>query len=85
MTKTYFAQKKGIDPHNICSISIMPCVSKKREASLSYMRSAGAGQDVDIVLTTRELVRMMRADISTRNILRKRPLILLWERVRVQA
>ncbi len=62
MTKTYFAQKKGIDPHNICSISIMPCVSKKREASLSYMRSAGAGQDVDIVLTTRELVRMMRAE-----------------------
>ncbi len=62
MVKTYFAQKKGIDPHTICSISIMPCVSKKREAALSYMRSAGAGQDVDIVLTTRELVRMMRAE-----------------------
>ncbi len=62
MAKTYFAEKKGIDPHNICSISIMPCVSKKREAALSYMRSAGAGQDVDIVLTTRELVRMMRAE-----------------------
>ncbi len=62
MAKTYFAQKKGIDPHNICSISIMPCVSKKREAALSYMRSAGVGQDVDIVLTTRELARMMRAE-----------------------
>lgn len=62
MTKSYFAEKKGIDPHNICSISIMPCVSKKREASLSYMKSAGAGQDVDIVLTTRELVRMIRAE-----------------------
>lgn len=62
MAKTYFAQKKGIDPHNICSISIMPCVSKKREASFSYMRSAGAGQDVDIVLTTREFVRMIRAE-----------------------
>jgi len=62
MAKTYFAQKKGIEPHNICSISIMPCVSKKREAALSYMRSAGAGQDVDIVLTTRELVRMVRAE-----------------------
>lgn len=62
MTKTWFAQKKGIDPHNICCISIMPCVSKKREASLSYMRSAGAGQDVDIVLTTREFVRMIRAE-----------------------
>lgn len=40
MAKTYFAQKKGIDPNNICCISIMPCVSKKREASLSYMKSA---------------------------------------------
>ena len=38
MAKTYFAQKKGIDPNNICCISIMPCVSKKREASLSYMK-----------------------------------------------
>lgn len=62
MAKTYFAEKKGIDPHNICCISVMPCVSKKREASLSYMRSAGAGQDVDIVLTTREFVRMIRAE-----------------------
>ena len=62
MTKTYFAQKMGIEPNNICSISIMPCVSKKREASLSYMKSAGAGQDVDIVLTTRELVRLIRAE-----------------------
>lgn len=62
MTKTYFAQKKGIDPNNICCISIMPCVSKKREAALSYMKSAGAGQDVDIVLTTREFVRMVRSE-----------------------
>ncbi len=62
VTKTYFAQKLGIDPHNICCISIMPCVSKKREAALTYMRSAGAGQDVDIVLTTRELVRLLRAE-----------------------
>ena len=62
MAKSYFAQKKGIASHNIYSISIMPCVSKKREASLSYMKSAGAGQDVDVVLTTRELVRMVRAE-----------------------
>ncbi|MBQ9143105.1 MAG: iron hydrogenase small subunit [Lachnospiraceae bacterium] len=62
VTKTYFAKKMGIDPRNICCISIMPCVSKKREASLSYMRSAGAGQDVDIVLTTRELVRLIKAE-----------------------
>lgn len=62
MTKTYFAEKTGIDPNNICCISIMPCVSKKREAALSYMKDAGAGQDVDIVLTTREFVRMIRAE-----------------------
>lgn len=62
MTKTYFAEKTGIDPHNICCISIMPCVSKKREAELPHMKSAQAGQDVDIVLTTREFVRMIRAD-----------------------
>lgn len=62
MAKTYFAEKKGIDPNNICCISIMPCVSKKREASYPYMRSAKAGQDVDIVLTTREFARMLRAE-----------------------
>lgn len=73
MAKTYFAQKKGIDPHNICSISIMPCVSKKREASLSYMRSAGAGQDVDIVLTTREFVRMIRAEHINPKFLKEQP------------
>ncbi len=73
MVKTYFAQKKGIDPHNICSISIMPCVSKKREASLSYMRSAGAGQDVNIVLTTREFVRMIRAEHINPGFLKEQP------------
>ena len=73
MTKTYFAEKKGIDPHNICCISIMPCVSKKREAALSYMRSAGAGQDVDIVLTTRELVRMIRAEHINPKFLKDQP------------
>lgn len=62
MVKSYFARKKGIDPENICSISIMPCVSKKREAALPNMDGAGAGADVDIVLTTREFVRMIRAE-----------------------
>ena len=73
MAKSYFAQKNGIDPHNIYSISIMPCVSKKREASLSYMKSAGAGQDVDVVLTTRELVRMVRAEHINPQFLTEQP------------
>ena len=67
VTKSYFAEKIGVEPDKICSISIMPCVSKKREATLSDMYSAGARKglhtpDVDIVLTTRELARMIRAE-----------------------
>lgn len=61
LTKTYFAQQKGIDAKDICSISIMPCVSKKREAALFSMRSSGV-PDVDIVLTTRELARLIKAE-----------------------
>ena len=62
VTKSYFAKKADIDPARICSISIMPCVSKKEEAALPQMADAGYGQDVDIVITTRELVRMIRAE-----------------------
>ncbi len=63
ITKTYFAKKMDIDPSRICSISIMPCVSKKAEADLPQMASTEAGKDVDIVLTTRELVRMIKAEM----------------------
>lgn len=62
VAKTYFAEKMGMHPDKIVSISIMPCVSKKREAAYAYMKSAGAGQDVDIVLTTREFVRLLRSE-----------------------
>ena len=72
MAKTYFAQKKGIDPNNICCISIMPCVSKKREAELFSMRSSGT-HDVDIVLTTRELIRLLRAEHINPAILEEQP------------
>ena len=61
ITKTYFAQQKGLRPEEIYSISIMPCVSKKREAALPTMGRDGV-QDVDLVLTTRELARMIRAE-----------------------
>ena len=69
VTKSYFAQKTGIPPERICSISIMPCVSKKMEATLPDMYSAGAGADVDIVLTTRELARLIRAEHIAPNLL----------------
>ena len=40
----------------------MPCVAKKYEADVSVLNDAGAGQDVDAVLTTREVARMIRAE-----------------------
>lgn len=73
MAKSYFAQAKGIDPANIFSISIMPCVSKKREAALPSMQDAGAGPDVDVVLTTREFVRMVKAEHVNLERLEERP------------
>ncbi len=69
VAKSYFARKTGIAPEKICSISIMPCVSKKMEATLPDMYSAGAGADVDIVLTTREFARLIRAEHIAPNLL----------------
>lgn len=60
--KTYFAEKKGIDPKKIVCVSVMPCTAKKNEITWAGMDSAGTGKDVDIVLTTRELARMIRAN-----------------------
>lgn len=60
--KTYFAQKKGIKPENISCVSLMPCLSKKRELTLPGMDSAGTGHDIDYVLTTREICRLIKAD-----------------------
>ena len=61
VAKTWLAEKLGVPAEKICCVSIMPCVAKKSEAELPTMK-AEYGPDVDIVLTTRELVRMMRAD-----------------------
>ena len=68
IAKSWFAQKIGADPAKICCISIMPCMAKKAECALPTMRTE-AGQDVDIALTTRELVRMIRADKIDVNVL----------------
>ena len=59
LSKTYYAQKRGIDPRNIISVSIMPCTAKKFEADRPEMRSSGY-KDVDYVLTTRELAVMIK-------------------------
>jgi NADH-quinone oxidoreductase subunit G len=61
VTKAWFAKQKGIDPDKIFCVSIMPCVAKKHECTRPGMNSAGARQDVDAVITNRELARMLRA------------------------
>ncbi|NLV89283.1 MAG: 2Fe-2S iron-sulfur cluster binding domain-containing protein [Tissierellia bacterium] len=62
IAKTYYAQILNVDPSRIFVVSIMPCTSKKYEAALPVMNDAGTGRDVDVVLTTREIARMIRAD-----------------------
>ncbi|NTW77559.1 MAG: 2Fe-2S iron-sulfur cluster binding domain-containing protein [Syntrophaceae bacterium] len=59
LAKTYYAQTAGIDPKDIVSVSIMPCTAKKFECQRPEMNSSGY-QDVDYVLTTRELARMIK-------------------------
>ncbi len=56
--KTFYAEKAGIDPKNIVSVSIMPCTAKKFEVGRDDQDAAGV-PDVDIALTTRELARMI--------------------------
>jgi NADH-quinone oxidoreductase subunit G len=61
MIKAYWAEKAGVDPDKIYSVSVMPCTAKKWETRRNDdMKSAGHGHDVDIVLTTRELSRMIK-------------------------
>ncbi len=62
IAKSYFAEKAGIDPHNIFVVSIMPCLAKKSECDLPNQNDACGDKDVDVVLTTRELERMLRSD-----------------------
>ena len=61
ITKNWFARRLGVEPERIFCLSIMPCVAKKAECALPTMATEH-GPDVDLVLTTRELVRMIRAD-----------------------
>ncbi|MBQ2661817.1 MAG: iron hydrogenase small subunit [Clostridia bacterium] len=59
ITKTYYAQKNGLDPKNIFVVSVMPCTAKKFEIIRPEMGREGY-RDVDANLTTRELARMIR-------------------------
>ena len=60
LIKTWYAQKEGIDPSKIVSVSIMPCTAKKFEVGRDDQDAAGM-PDVDIALTTRELGRLIKA------------------------
>ena len=57
--KSYYAEKMGIDPAKIFVVSVMPCTAKKFESQRPELSSKGYS-DVDVVLTTREIARMIR-------------------------
>jgi NADP-reducing hydrogenase subunit HndD len=59
LSKTYYPETQGLDPGSIFSVSIMPCTAKKFEAKRPELSDSGY-PDVDVVLTTRELARMIK-------------------------
>lgn len=58
--KSYFAKQINVSPEDIVTVSIMPCIAKKDERNMDLYFEEYAGHDVDVVLTTRELTRMIR-------------------------
>ncbi|MCR5057322.1 MAG: [FeFe] hydrogenase, group A [Clostridiales bacterium] len=60
LIKTYYAKNNNLDPKDIVVVSVMPCTSKKTEAAREQLVNADGLKDVDIVITTRELARMIR-------------------------
>lgn len=61
IAKTYYANLLGVEPDRITCVSIMPCTAKKYECSVEEVNDSGASADVDVALTTREFIRMLRA------------------------
>ncbi|NLH48016.1 MAG: 4Fe-4S binding protein [Myxococcales bacterium] len=59
VVKSFFAQREGVDPRDIYSVSVMPCTAKKFEATRPEMSRNGV-PDIDAVLTTRELAQLIR-------------------------
>lgn len=62
VAKAYFASVIGVPVEKLFVVSIMPCTAKKYEAGLDVMSSSAGGPDVDVVLTTRELVAMVKEE-----------------------
>lgn len=61
IVKTYYAKVLDIDPDKIFCVSVMPCTAKKYECNVLQVNDSGAIKDVDVALTTRELIRMMKS------------------------
>ena len=61
VAKSYFAEKIGVDPHKMRVISVMPCTAKKSEADIPNLNDACGDKDVDVVITTRELGRLLKS------------------------
>lgn len=59
VAKTYFAQRIGKTPQDVFCVSVMPCTAKKWECDVEVVNSSGAEKDVDVVLTTREVDRLL--------------------------
>jgi iron-only hydrogenase group A len=59
LIKTWYAERNGLDPADVVSVALMPCVAKKFEASRPELTDSGFA-DVDLVLTARELAKMLR-------------------------
>ena len=59
LTKTWWAEKNGIDPKKVYFVSIMPCTAKKAEKNREYQSENGV-KDIDAVLTTREFARLIK-------------------------
>lgn len=70
IVKSYWAEKAGVDPHNIVSVSVMPCTAKKFEITRDDENGAGEDlPDVDYSLTTRELATMIeKVGLNFRNL-----------------
>ena len=59
LLKSYYAEKEGLDPKKMYVVSVMPCIAKKFEGKREELSNDGM-QDVDNVITTRELARMIK-------------------------
>jgi NADH-quinone oxidoreductase subunit G/NADP-reducing hydrogenase subunit HndD len=81
LVKSYFAERENIPASKIVSVSIMPCTAKKRESEREEMLNDERIPDVDYVLTTREIARMIREfGIDLNSLTPEKPDIIMGER-----